>query len=67
MCQGRRATGKGVIWRKQNHQLWRKRKTSGMRRAIKENKGEMEEGRKMIHPSSLEKPLEVEEKPHKWR
>jgi hypothetical protein len=32
----------------------------------KENTGEMEGG-KMIHPSSLEKPHEVEEKPHKWR
>jgi hypothetical protein len=32
----------------------------------KENNGEMEGG-KLIHPSSLEKPHEVEEKPHKWR
>jgi len=44
-----------------------KKEKNDKNKSNKENNGEMEEGGKMIHPSSLEKPHEVEEKPHKWR
>jgi hypothetical protein len=39
----------------------------GSKKSKEENKGEREEEKTNIHPSSLGKPQEVVEKPRKWR